>query len=109
MKKEKHEFIDYFSKRFDTQLQDTSQITKTEELILKPTREGIRNLTKEELEEYMKLDIEELKKTGMNIKMVYLCQIIQELIQKDKETILRAIQEQEQRQKQEKGGEEIGD
>ena len=61
------------------------------ELIFKPHREGIKSLSKEEIEQYIGFNIEEINKTNMNVKTIIICQETQQFLRKNKEILLKNI------------------
>ena len=80
-----HKFRDYWVEHIDKETQYAEKLNDLENLILKP----ILSLTKEEIEEYIKIDVEELKKTEMNMKTIIICKATQELIRDNLEDILK--------------------
>ncbi len=68
-----------------------------EELIFKPHKEnGLRKLTREEIEKYLSLDIKALKKTKMNIKTIIIAEETQKFLAKNKQKLLNKIKEREE-------------
>ena len=89
--KGKQKFRDYWAVYIDKETQHTEKLDDLESLILKPqkSKDGILSLTKEEIEEYMKIDVEELKKTEMNMKTIIIYKTTQEIIKDKMEDILK--------------------
>ena len=68
------------------------KLSTLEELIFKPHKEnGLRNLTKEEIEKYLSLDIKALTKTKMNMKTIVIAEKTQKFLAKNKQTLLNKI------------------
>jgi len=70
---------------------EQSKIDMYTDIILKPHREGFENLSKEEIEQYLNLDIEKMKKLGINIKLIVICKETQKFIKNNKEILLKNI------------------
>lgn len=80
----------------DKESQVQQRISHTEELILKPHEEkGLENLTKEEIEQYCQLDIDKLREIGINEKILFVAETTKEFIKKNKESLLKRIQEKQ--------------
>ena len=102
-------FIPYIPGQTDRELQNKCKISGLEELILKPAREGLDSLTKEELEKYLEIDIDELKKnTDIGMEIIKVCIATQEIIRKGKDTILKNIENKEEGKNIEDKGKEDG-
>lgn len=86
------EFQKYVPGRVDREAQEKKKLSDTEMLIYKPHTEGIESLTKDELKKYINLDIENLKKTKMNIKTIMVAEHTKKFLEEHKETILKKIQ-----------------
>ena len=68
-----------------------------EELIFKPHKEnGLRNLTREEIEKYLSLDIKALTKTKMNMKTIVIAEETQKFLAENKQKLLNKIKEREE-------------
>ena len=68
-----------------------------EELIFKPHKEnGLRKLTREEIEKYLSLDIKASMKTKINIKTIILAEETQKFLAKNKQKLLNKIKEREE-------------
>ena len=99
-------FIPYIPGQTDRELQNKCKISGLEELILKPVREGLDSLTKEELEKYLEIDIDELKKnTDIGMEIIKVCIATQEIIRKGEKVILKNIENKGKEGKDKEEGE----
>ena len=96
----KHEFRDYAKEKF-TQVQEQYQLTPKEKLIWKPHKKGasITDLTKEELDEYLALDIEELKRQEVKGQVIRTCKVTQDYIRNNYDKIIKLIQKKQLQEK----------
>ena len=85
-------FQKYVPGRIDREAQEKKKLSDTEMLIYKPHTEGLESLTKEELEEYLNLDTEELKKTKMNMKTIAVAEETKKFLIEHKEEISKKMQ-----------------
>ena len=85
-------FQKYVLWRVDGEAQEKKNLSETETLICKPHTEGVKSLTRDELEKYINLDIEGLKKTTMNIKTIIVAEHTKKFLTEHRETILKKIQ-----------------
>lgn len=98
--KSKDAFIPYIPGQVDKETQEKEKISKLEELILKPVREGLDSLTKDEVERYLEIDIDELRKIEIGMEITVVCMAAQEIIKKGKKSILKSIEEKEKAEKE---------
>ena len=84
-------FQKFVPERVDREAQKKKKLSDIEMLILKPHTEGLEKLTREEINQYIGLDVEELKKTNMNIKTILIAQETQKFLIEHKEEILKRI------------------
>lgn len=86
--RQKRRFVEQYEKH---------KLSPLEELIFKPLEEnGLRNLTREEIEKYLSLDIKALKKTKMNMKTIIIAQETQRILSENKQKLLNKIKEREE-------------
>lgn len=64
------EFKKYVPGQIDKESQIKKELSELEYLILKPHTEGIKEMSKEEIDRYIAIDEEELRKTKMNSKTI---------------------------------------
>lgn len=88
----KKNFQKYVPGKIDRETQEKDKLNGIETLIFKPHIEGLENLTKEELEEYIMLDIETLKTTRINMKTIMVAEETKKFLMEHKETILKNMQ-----------------
>ena len=84
--------------RVDREVQEKKKLSDIEMLILKPHTEGLDKLTREEINQYIGLDVEELKKTKMNIKTIIIAQETQKFLIEHKQDLLNKIKEKEEKE-----------
>ena len=82
----------------DRESQIKRRLNETEELIFKPHQQGVDSLNEEEIEKYININIEELKKTKTNNKIIMLCRITQEVLKDNKERLLKEIKKREEKE-----------
>ena len=88
--KKKKKFVELYEKH---------KLSPTEELIFKPHKEnGLKNLTRDEIEKYLSLDIKALKKTKMNIKTIIIAEKTQKFLVENKQKLLNKIKEREEKE-----------
>ena len=86
--RQKRTFVEQYEKH---------KLSPLEELIFKPLEEnGLRNLTREEIEKYLSLYIKALKKTKMNMKTIIIAQETQRILSENKQKLLNKIKEREE-------------
>lgn len=90
------EFQKFVPGAVDKDAQEKKRLSKTEMLILKPHTEGLEKLTREEIEEYINLDIKAFQKTKMNIKTIIIADETQKFLIKNKQKLLNKIKEREE-------------
>lgn len=79
------------------ELYEKHKLGPTEKLIFKPHEEnGLKKLTREEIEEYLSLDIKALRKTKMNMKTIVIAEETQKFLAKNKQKLLNKIKEREE-------------
>ena len=84
-------------KRIFIEQYEKHKLSPLEELIFKPHKENrLRNLTKEEIEKYLSLDIKALTKTKMNMKTIVIAERIQKFLAENKQILLNKIKEREE-------------
>ena len=76
------------------------EIQKMENFILKPHRNEnkIFSLSLNEIEKYMQIDIEKLKKMDLEGTLIAICEKTQEYIKENKENIFKIIKEREEKE-----------
>ena len=84
--------------RVDREAQEKKKLSDIEMLILKPHTEGLEKLTREEINQYIGLDVEALKKTKMNIKTIIIAQETQKFLIEHKQDLLDKIKEKEEKE-----------
>ena len=84
--------------RVDRETQEKKKLSDIEMLILKPHTEGLKKLTREEIYQYIGLDVEALKKTKMNIKTIIIAQETQKFLIEHKQDLLDKIKEKEEKE-----------
>ena len=72
------------------------QLSELEIFIWKPVKEGLCNLTKGDIERYTRMKIDELEKSTLNAKTIGLAKITQQIINKNKQTLLDNIKKKEE-------------
>ena len=86
--RQKRTFVEQYEKH---------KLSPLEELIFKPLEEnGLRNLTREEIEKYLSLDIKALTKTKMNMKTIVIAEETQKFLAENKQKLLNKIKEREE-------------
>ena len=85
------EFQKFVPRAVDKNAQKEKKLSKIEMLILKPHTKGLEKLTREEIEEYINLDIKALQKTKMNIKTIIIADETQKFLIKNKQKLLNKI------------------
>ena len=94
-------FIPYMPGQTDNKAQEKYKIHKIEELIFKPVHVGLENMTEEEIEEYLKINTEELDDSEIGIKTIMICEATQEIIRKGKKSIIEVARKKEEKKKEE--------
>ena len=84
--------------RVDREAQEKKKLSDIEMLILKPHTEGLEKLTREEIHQYIGLDVEALKKTKLNIKTIIIAQETQKFLIEHKQDLLDKIKEKEKKE-----------
>ncbi len=83
--------------KVDIQMQEKKKLGPLEELIYKPHRvDRLSDLTKEELNQYINLDINALYKTKMNIKTIQVAKATKEFLISNKEIIFDKLKIKEE-------------
>ena len=72
------------------------QLSELEIFIWKPVKEGLCNLTKGDIERYTSMKIDELEKSTLNAKTIGLAKMTQQIINKNKQTLLDNIKKKEE-------------
>ena len=72
------------------------QLSELEIFIWKPVKEGLCNLTKGDIERYTSMKIDELEKSTLNAKTIGLAKMTQQIINKNKKTLLDNIKKKEE-------------
>ena len=94
--KQKKKFVELYEKH---------KLSPTEELIFKPHKEnGLKNLTRDEIEKYLSLDIKALEKTKMNIKTIMIAQETKKFLIEHEQELLDRITERQEKGKRENKG-----
>ena len=89
------QFRKIISGYIDTEKQKEIILTEKEQLIFKPHKEGLKSLSKEEIEQYLSFDIAEMRKTKINSKTIVICEETQKFINNNKEIILKNLNKEE--------------
>ncbi len=74
---------------------NTYKLDDLEELILKPHKKGLKSLTLEEIEKYLEINDEMLKKVKAKETIVMVCKDTQAFIKEHKKDILNVIKGKE--------------
>lgn len=83
----------------DKQTQFEKELTDIEKLIFKPHNEKLETLAEEEIEEYINIDIETLKKLEINNKTIMIFEETRKYIIENKEKILKKIKERKEEER----------
>lgn len=89
-------FKKYQPGQIDKDIQSEQKISELENLILKPHREGIVNLTIDELQLYINLDIDELRVADLSEKMVVIAEETKKYLLEHKQEIEEKIKAKEE-------------
>ena len=94
---------EFLAEKIDKKLQEQEKISEIEELILKPhrNRERIMSLTEKEIEEYRKINIEELKDTKISMNILLVCKSTQDFMNQNIDSILKIVRRKEQKKEEE--------
>lgn len=94
---------EFLAEKIDKKLQDQEKLSEIEELILKPhrNRERIMSLTEKEIEEYRKINIEELKDTKISMNILLVCKSTQDFMNQNIDSILKIVRRKEQKKEEE--------
>lgn len=82
----------------DKTLQEDYKLSRIEELILKPHREDISRLTKQEVLEYLEIDVEGADE--VDTKLIAICKATQNVLKDNLEEILKRIENREREEEQ---------
>ncbi len=89
-------FKKYQPGQIDKDIQSKQKISELENLILKPHRDGIINLTIDELQMYINLDIDELRAANLSEKMVVIAEETKKYLLEHKQEIEEKIKQEEE-------------
>ncbi len=89
-------FQKFAPEKLDKKVQPKEKLSDLEELIFRPCTRGIKTLTKKEFNEYINLNIEDLSKTKMNAKTVFIANVTKKFLIDNKEKVLNQIKEKEE-------------
>ena len=104
------EFKKFVPGRVDTEMQEKKKLGELEELIFKPHRvEKLEELTEEELEKYLSIDIEDLYKTKMNTKTIAVTKETQKILREYKERLIKKSQKSHDKESNSHGREDDED
>ena len=102
-------FKEYVQKPVDKEAQEKRRLSEIEELILKPHQQGIGSLTQEEINKYIELTVEELRKIPeINNIIISVFEETQKIIKENKDTLLKSLESKEYTPSEEKGEQDEG-